>query len=548
MAIRLASSSPRLSLDAYAVELQALEDYRSFSATTIQRYYRGWLCRARAARQKDAQRQRQQAQAAAAAGAARLNSAARTIQDAWRRFSSRRIFRYYRDLIKFREAGEPRQMLRCINAREAVLVEPAAGLHVRFRLGGSSFPPLVFYKIFTHRPVTDIGAFGPRNYAAESDAMHGAAALHTKPDAAPAAGSAAPRNKQRQRQQYEEFELPAQLREYLRPDGSIGYRSTKGWYRRNDRNGWRPVAERLLLDQEHQAALPAAMHHSGSGSSSSSSSRARRRRRQQRWRGRSSSQQQGDVPGCEAQQTRNQQQQQQQQQGSREGGGSGEEDEGASSSTSSSSRERPVTHYSCTVRREERARRLKQRRRQWLLKMYRTGMQGAAAAAAVAASVCTASGTTGPHALKSAAAAAAAAAAAGLDGVRNVKGKASDGHRLSSGEEEQVLQLLEQRLLGQQAAHSTATAGASSSCTTGIRSGSIDATTAAADDDDADWDVEELVALGLDAGILAWSQRLDFDSYQQHWASSAVTLGSEAVVPESERLQLAQLQQQLLPA
>jgi hypothetical protein len=51
-------------------------------------------------------------------------------------------------------AGEPRQMLRCINAREAALVDPAAGLHVRFMLGGSSFPPLVFYKIFTHRPVT----------------------------------------------------------------------------------------------------------------------------------------------------------------------------------------------------------------------------------------------------------------------------------------------------------------------------------------------------------------------------------------------------------
>jgi hypothetical protein len=45
-------------------------------------------------------------------------------------------------------------MLRCINAREAALVDAAAGLHVRFRLGGSSFPPLVFYKIFTHRPVT----------------------------------------------------------------------------------------------------------------------------------------------------------------------------------------------------------------------------------------------------------------------------------------------------------------------------------------------------------------------------------------------------------
>ncbi len=38
-----------------------------------------------------------------------------------------------------------------INPREAALVDAAAGIHVRFRLGGSTFPPLVFYKIFTHR-------------------------------------------------------------------------------------------------------------------------------------------------------------------------------------------------------------------------------------------------------------------------------------------------------------------------------------------------------------------------------------------------------------
>jgi hypothetical protein len=55
--------------------------------------------------QKDELWQRQQAEAAALREAARLNGAARTIQDAWRRFSSKRIFRYYRDLIRFREAG-----------------------------------------------------------------------------------------------------------------------------------------------------------------------------------------------------------------------------------------------------------------------------------------------------------------------------------------------------------------------------------------------------------------------------------------------------------
>jgi hypothetical protein len=53
-----------------------------------------------------------------------------------------------------REAADPRQLLRSINAAEAALVEPAAGLHIRFRLGGSSFPPILLYKLFTHRPVT----------------------------------------------------------------------------------------------------------------------------------------------------------------------------------------------------------------------------------------------------------------------------------------------------------------------------------------------------------------------------------------------------------
>lgn len=50
-----------------------------------------------------------------------------------------------------RERGDPRELLRVINPREAALVDAAAGIHVRFRLGGSTFPPLVFYKIFTHR-------------------------------------------------------------------------------------------------------------------------------------------------------------------------------------------------------------------------------------------------------------------------------------------------------------------------------------------------------------------------------------------------------------
>lgn len=44
-------------------------------------------------------------------------------------------------------------------------------------------------------------------------------------------------------------------REYIKPDGSIGLRSTRGWYARVDNNGWRPVVERVLLGAEADDAM-----------------------------------------------------------------------------------------------------------------------------------------------------------------------------------------------------------------------------------------------------------------------------------------------------
>jgi hypothetical protein len=160
--------------------------------------------------------------------------------------------------------------------------------------------------------------------------------------------------------------------------------------------------------------------------------------------------------------------------------------------------------------------------------MYRTGMQGAAAAAAAAEAAAAPSEATVSKAIG-------LQATERAESASSVQVGAAEGQRrLSSREEEQVLQLLEQQLLGQHTQQSSSTAAGDDSIVTA----------AAAADDDADWDVDELVALGLDAGILAWSQRLDFDSYQQHWSSTAVRLGSEALVPESERLQLLLLLQQ----
>ena len=41
------------------------------------------------------------------------------------------------------------------------------GTHVRFRLGGHTFPPSIYFKIYTHRPLCDINAFAPRDYSKE---------------------------------------------------------------------------------------------------------------------------------------------------------------------------------------------------------------------------------------------------------------------------------------------------------------------------------------------------------------------------------------------
>lgn len=54
--------------------------------------------------------------------------------------------------------------MKFINPIEAKLIDPASGIHIKFRLAGLQFPPTIHYKIFTHRPVQDICANAPRDY------------------------------------------------------------------------------------------------------------------------------------------------------------------------------------------------------------------------------------------------------------------------------------------------------------------------------------------------------------------------------------------------
>jgi len=44
-------------------------------------------------------------------------------------------------------------------------LETAVDCHVRFRLGGDTFPPNIYYKIFSKSSVCDLNAFAPRDYS-----------------------------------------------------------------------------------------------------------------------------------------------------------------------------------------------------------------------------------------------------------------------------------------------------------------------------------------------------------------------------------------------
>ncbi|XP_065913385.1 protein MFI-like [Dysidea avara] len=139
------------------------------------------------------------------------STAATVIQKCWRRYNDIQVYRFYRDLISFQGLGDPSMMLRCINPKEAKLLDSGSGVRVKFRLGGEQFPPSVYYKIFTYQNIVDLGAYSPRDYTAMSWKQPLPRDVHNK--------------------------------------GTTISQSTDGWYCRWENNGWRLVSDRLLLFQ-----------------------------------------------------------------------------------------------------------------------------------------------------------------------------------------------------------------------------------------------------------------------------------------------------------
>jgi hypothetical protein len=66
--------------------------------------------------------------------------AALMLQRAWRRFSDRRTFAYYQELIAIKQRCDPKEVLRYVNPREADLIDAAAGAPPRSNLRLFNFP------------------------------------------------------------------------------------------------------------------------------------------------------------------------------------------------------------------------------------------------------------------------------------------------------------------------------------------------------------------------------------------------------------------------
>ena len=157
-------------------------------------------------------------------------SAALAIQICWRSYCNYRVYCYFRELILFKLKGLPQELLKVIVPSEVAACDKAAGVHLRFRLGGYTFPPRIYFKIFTHRAVCDVGAFAPRDYTQESpvDGFQ----KHVK------SGVTLP--------------VLTNIRVGTKYFGATvsttAVNATSSWYHRIENNAWRPIASEAFED------------------------------------------------------------------------------------------------------------------------------------------------------------------------------------------------------------------------------------------------------------------------------------------------------------
>ena len=179
--------------------------------------------------------------------------AATRVQRVWRGYTNSRIYKYYKDLISFRTCGDPSELLKCINPREASLIEPSMGAYVRFRLGGATFPPSIYYKIYSRSPLCDVGAFAPKDYSRSRQCdVYGRRFEEMGRGGNDAAAEFEESSTIRVGHSSFSASMSAATMEELRSECG-----TSGWYARIENNGWRSVALQTLKEIEEDPVTKA---------------------------------------------------------------------------------------------------------------------------------------------------------------------------------------------------------------------------------------------------------------------------------------------------
>jgi len=159
---------------------------------------------------------------------------ARMLQKWYRRSKDRAIYRSLRDIVNFRNQGDPILLLKSVSPDDAAICDAATKTIVRLRLGGERFPPQIYFKVFTQSAVCDVNAFAPRDYSSERLAGKVSEGEST----------ASP---------FDNGDFSIRVgRTYFRvrtdahglPGGSS--EDTAGWYRRWENNGWRRISAATL--------------------------------------------------------------------------------------------------------------------------------------------------------------------------------------------------------------------------------------------------------------------------------------------------------------
>jgi hypothetical protein len=151
------------------------------------------------------------------------------IQKAWRAYCNRRVYSFLRNIILNKLKSAPVDLLKTIIPDESAYFDRGSAIHVRFRLGGSSFPPKILFKVFTHQSLCDIGAFAPRNYSLEQ--------LDASSKSNQSLKSHAKAIRHKIRVGAKSFDAKVSSTVHM-----------DKWYQREENNPWRPIIPSKLVD------------------------------------------------------------------------------------------------------------------------------------------------------------------------------------------------------------------------------------------------------------------------------------------------------------